>query len=278
LSFFEQLHRSIVDPPFYKEILAASKGFIVRFLLQLLLLTAFLTSVSQVYYMIDEQRGITKRLEAAFPGTEIVDGKLLTSLPTPYVPPAYLILPVLDLLFGVPSVFDNDTDSMLILDTSAVSGYSMKVPAIVMKSENMIVFLNAETSVSVPYKQVLLGNNNLKFTSEHIKAFILKNLFGFLILCFFSNLAQSTFMLVFSISFLAIAAYLFRVERERGIGHYIRAACFAVSPICVGSIMIGLSGVKLYWTWHILIFISTIVMFRAVVATGNNSNKSGDLL
>ena len=194
------------------------------------------------------------------------------------MPPAYLILPVLDLLFGVPSVFYNDNDSMLILDTSAVSGYSMKVPAIVMKSENMIVFLNAETSVSVPYKQVLLGNNNLKFTSEHIKAFILKNLFGFLILCFFSNLAQSTFMLVFSISFLAIAAYLFRVERERGIGHYIRAACFAVSPICVGSIMIGLSGVKLYWTWHILIFISTIVMFRAVVATGNNSNKSGDLL
>jgi hypothetical protein len=278
LSFFEQLHRSIVDPPFYKEILAASKGFIARFLLQLLLFTAFLTSVSQIYYMVDEQRGITKRLETAFPGTEIVDGKLLTSLPTPYVPPAYLILPILDLLFGVPRVFDNDTDSMLILDTSAVSGYSMKVPAIVMKSENMIVFLNAETSVSVPYKQVLLGNNNLKFTSEHIKAFILKNLFSVLILCFFSNLTQSTFMLVFSISFLAIAAYLFRVERERGIEHYIRTACFAVSPICIGSIMIGLSGVKLYWTWHILIFISTIVMFRAVVATGNNSNKSGDLL
>jgi hypothetical protein len=32
------------------------------------------------------------------------------------------------------------------------------------------------------------------------------------------------------------------------------------------------------WTWHVLIFLSTIVMFRAVLASGaGNSEKRGDI-
>jgi hypothetical protein len=54
-------------------------------------------------------------------------------------------------------------------------------------------------------------------------------------------------------------------------------AIFSVTPITIGTILIALSGVKLNWTWHILIFLSTLVMFRAMLISGGiTPGNSGD--
>ncbi|NLG18254.1 MAG: DUF1189 family protein [Fibrobacter sp.] len=276
MSFFKKLHRSIVDPLFYKEVLTADKWFIAGFLFQLLLLTSLLTSLSQVYYMLDDQRGIAKPIEMAFPETKIVNGKLKTALQLPYTPPKYLIMPVFDQLFGVPGI-GSDSDSLLILDTARTAGNSLKVPTVIMGSEKLFMFLSEKTVLQVPYK-ILLGNGKFTFKAEQIRSFFVANLMSITLFFFFASLTQNFFMIFFSVSFLAVAGYLFRVERGRSLGHYLRTACFAVSPICVGSILVGFSGVKLFWTWHILIFISTIVMFRAITASGKPADKSGELL
>ena len=278
MNFFSELHRSITDPVFYKEVLASPKRYIAGFLLKLLLFTTILTGASQTYYLLDSERGIPGRLEAAFPNTQIKDGVLQSENTEPYVPPSYLILPVLDQLFGVPHVFDTDSDSILIVDTDQSHNYSLKVPVILMKSDRLVFLLNAKTSFAVPYRDLLLGQKDLKFTASDIRAFLFGNLFSIFMYCVFSSLVQSLFLLTFSVLFLAVAAYFFRVEKGRSIVHYIKAACFAVSPISVGSVIIGLSGVKLSWTWHILIFISTIVMFRAMVASGTKTKKTEEVL
>ena len=207
MNFFSVLHRSITDPPFYKEVLASSRGYIFSFLVKLVLFTAILTGAAQTWYLFDNERGIPVRLEKAFPQTEIRDGVLYSKEPVPYVPPSYLIVPVLDQLFGVPHIFETDSDSVLIVDTEQKHNYSFKVPVILMKSDRVVFLLNANTSFAVTYRDLLLGQKDLKFTIEGIRAFLVSNLLSVFMYCFFSSLLQNSFLLIFSVLFLAIAAY-----------------------------------------------------------------------
>ena len=276
MNFFLQLHKSITDPPFYKEVLNLPRLSIANFFFKLLMFTALLTALSQTYYLVDSERGIPKLIDAIFPDMEIKNGVLDPKTTTPYIPPSYLVLPVFNQMFGSPHIFDTDSDSILIIDTGDVIDYPIKVPVIMMKSDRIVFYFNAETSFRIPYNNLLFGQKDLLLTAEGIQGFMIKNIISIFLWCFFSNSIQSAMLLIFSTLFLAVAAFIFRVERERKISHYFRTACFAVSPISVGSVLIGISGVKIAWTWHILIFISTIVMFRAIMASATTKDSSGE--
>ena len=123
VAFFLTLHRSIVEPQFYTEILEYRRFQIIVFLIQLLVLISALGALAQCYYLIDSSRGIPARVESAFKGMEIKNGILDPKAQTPIVPATYLVMPVLDQLSGFQNYFSSDNDSMVVIDTAKTRNY-----------------------------------------------------------------------------------------------------------------------------------------------------------
>lgn len=277
MGFFLQLHRSVLDPSFYKEAIAYPRRTVIGFVFGLLFFTVFLTGLSQTYYLIDKQKGISDLFENAFGGMEIRDGVLDPKVATPYFPPAYKIMPILDRFFGTPHLFSGTSDSVIVVDTGAVNSYLLHAPIIVMGADRLSLLFNKQTSFQIPYRNFLFGTERLRFTSDSVRAFLIKNFVTLLIYAWITNFTQYVFLFGFSILFLATAAFIFRIEKEYNLKKYIKIACFSVSPLSIGIILVSISGVKLEWTWHLLIFLSTVIMFRAIVAsTKNSSDDSGE--
>lgn len=268
MRFFSAIHRSITDPQFYTEIVGYSRKQVAGFLVKLLLLMAFVCTIAQFYYLVDSERGIPKQIEAAFGRMEIHNGILDPKVQTPYVPPTYQIIPIFEKLAGFQSYFSSDNDSMLVVDTSATRNYVLKVPAIVMAKDKVIFILNKKNSIEVPYKGVLFGTENLLFNAGAIKQFLYKNYFMITLSIFISTFLQNSITVLFSIFFLAVAAFFFRLEKVSLFSQFLRAAMFAITPMVIGLMLVAISGVKILWGWHLMIFISTIVLFRGVVAIG----------
>ena len=278
MGFFIALHRSIVDPQFYNEILEYRRLRIVGFLFKLLVLISALCALAQCYYLIDSDRGIPARVENAFGGMEIKKGVLDPKGPTPIIPATYLVMPVLDQLSGMQNFFASDNDSMVVIDTAQTRNYVVKVPAILMTKEKVVFVLSKQQSFEIPYKTLLLGAEDLKFSSADITIFLDKKKLVIFFSMFFAGIIQNAITFIFSIFFLALAAYFFRLEKGRTFSKFLRAASYSISPLAVGSVLIAISGVKIIWGWHLLIFICTVVLFRGLVAIGNtvSTDESGE--
>jgi hypothetical protein len=268
VNFFLTIHRSVVEPSFYKEIQEYSGCRIWFYLVQLLLVTSIICALAQSYYLMDSQRGIAPKVESVLKGMEIKNGQLDPGIPTPVVPATYLVVPVLDQLSGFQNFFPSDNDSMIIIDTAKTRNY-VKIPVILMSSDKFILMLNKTQSLEIPYKVFFLGLENFKFTSAEITRFLMSHRIAIFFSMFIACVFQNAITLAFSIFFLAVAAFFFRMEKGNTFARFIRASSFAITPMAIGMMLIALSGVKILWGWHVLIFISTIVIFRGLVASGN---------
>lgn len=243
-----------------------SRKTVAGYFIKLLFFTVLVTGLAQTYYLFDSQRGIPSKIASLFSGMEIKDGVLYPNRSTPYFPPSYQLQPIWEQLLGTAQILGGNTDSMLVIDTSEHGNYPQKA-LYVMKKKELVLMVNDSPFLSKPYEELLHNTGSYKFTPDEIRMTLYKNISGIFISCLTLSFVENIFALIFSIFFLGTAAFIFRVESNTKFFFYLRAACFAVTPIAVGTIIIGLSGVRLYWTWHILIFISTIVMFRAIIAS-----------
>lgn len=277
MKFFESLHRSIVDPQFYREIQDLSFYNVILFFIKSLLFLSLIGAIAQTYYLVDKNRGIAPHIEQAFRGMEIKGGILDPKTPTPIVPPTYQILPVLDKLTGNQNMLSSDNDSMVIVDTASVRNYVTKVPAVILSLDKAHLILNKNQQFDIPYTALVGGNGSIQFTHNEIRAFLIKRTPVILLSIFLINIVQNLITLLFSVIFLATAAFLFRMERGSQFSKFLKAAFFAITPVIVGIALISISGVKMLWGWHILIFVSTIVLFRGLLASSTTtSNDSGE--
>jgi hypothetical protein len=275
LKFFNFVHRSIFDSSFYKEVASFSRKTVVLYFIKLLFFTVLITGLAHTYYLLHPQRGISSKIELLFSGMEINEGVLIPNRETPYFPPSYLMNPVIEQFTGSANVLNNSIDSLLVIDTLESSTLSPKIPYVLKKDRVMLRYNNVV--FNIPYRDFLKDIKHFRFTSGEIRQLLGQNLEFLLTSCLTVSFFSNFFLLIFSIFFLGIAAFIFRVERGKKFLFYIRNACFAVTPIAVGTILIGLSGVKLAWTWHVLIFISTVVMFRAIVALTKPANDNREI-
>lgn len=263
MGFFVQLHRSVVDPSFYIEVLAYPVRKIAGFLIFLVFFTAFVSGIAQTYYLFDKKTAFPEQIEAVFKGIEIKNGILSSSMPTPYYP-------------ALNQYFENGSDSTVVIDTAIGKSYLNRAPIMIMQSNRIVFAFTPKKAIQIPYK-TFLGVENFKFTADYIRAFLARNFIQFLFYIWIISLAQNAIFLAFSVLFLTLAAFIFRIEKRYSLKDYLKVACFAVSAVSIGTILVAISGVKFQWTWHLFIFISTIIMFRAIVATTRNSNDdSGD--
>lgn len=278
MSFFLQLHRSIVDPSFYRDVLDFSGIKVAGFFFRLIFFAALLCGIANTYYLLDQDKGLPARLEALFPGMEIKDGNLIPNQPVPYSPPSYLIAPVLDLLLSSSHFFDSMPESFIIVDTSASPVLpKSQIPSVLMSSKALVLQPHTPSALRLPYKWLLGKSTYFIFTAKAIRSFLLKNLLSLLFnACIWAAMTELS-MLIFSVFFLSFAAYIFRIDRTLGFGKYFKMACFVVAPIAVGSCLVAISGVKLPWTWHVLLFIATIGMFRAVLAVSSLTKVDNEL-
>jgi hypothetical protein len=277
LNFFLAIHRSIFDLQFYKDARIFKKRYIFAFFIQQAFFTAFIAAAAQVYYLTDPQRGIVDNVVKVFNGMEIRKGILYPGRDVPYVLPSQNAIPLLERFAGFPLLLDRSEDSLFIIDTNSQLNYSIKLPVFMLRADRMEIIVRSDFKKDVPYSKLLPNPDQIFFTKPFITEYIHRYSLMFFIQLFMTNLFISGLLLSFSIIFLSMAAYFFRVDRSRAFKQHLKVAFFAVTPITVGSVLTAISGVTLSWTWHVLVFLSTIVMFRAMLATGTvTSRNSGE--
>ncbi|MFP4162353.1 MAG: DUF1189 family protein [Chitinispirillaceae bacterium] len=267
MRFLSELHRSIFDPAFYWEVLHFKKTRIVFFIVKLLIFTSLLSGLAKTYYLTHPQRGISAQVEALFSGIEIENGRLYVNRAVPYVAPKELVASVMDRLVGVPNLFQQLPDTFLVVDTRADSEWRIESnPQIIMRNESVLVDMKTSQAV-IPYEQILGGKKDFAFTASKIQDFFNSYFSGLVVHFVFWNLFFGASSVVLSVFFLSLAAYLFRADKLKRFSHFLKLACFSISPILVGTSLVALSGVRAEWTWHFFIIISTVVMFRAMAYT-----------
>jgi hypothetical protein len=269
--FFSDLHRSIFDPSFYREVLTRSRRRVVLFMLKMLVFTALILCISSTYYITHSERGIAPLVSALFGDMEIRDGFLKTDLPQPYEVSGDALAVLFNRLMGHSRFFGRVPDNFLVVDTRAhsVSGDGAAAPNVIL-GESAVAF--PEMRMEMPYKSLVAGGN-FEFTAASVQAFLNKNTVLFLLHFFFVGLFFGAFTLLLSVFFLSLASYIFSTDRAKGYRHFVKLACFAISPVMLGNALVAASGVNAEWTWHLFIIISTIIMFRAMVNTSGKTSE-----
>lgn len=273
MSLFSDLHSSIFSARFYGSIAEKSAGEAVRFFILVCIGTAIISGAAHTYFSFDRKTGIAVQVSAMLNGMEFKNGSLDPHTVSPYIPGTMHLEKLLNTLFCMPRFFTELPDSFFIVDTSK-SALSRRSPRTQILMGERCLYVNPGTPVSftVPYSLVMQGKDFV-VTEESVRALLKK----YLVVVASNFFAQTGFVntLVFllSIVFLTFAAYIFRLERARKFGNFLKIACFAASPVYVGTNFVALSGTTFFWTWHVLILISTFVMFRGVMASQKNMGR-----
>lgn len=278
MNFFLAIHRSIFDLQFYKDPRIFKKWYLILFFLKQALLTAFIAAAAQVYYLTDPQLGIVDDIVKVFSGMELKKGVLNPGRELPYIPSLRSVEPILAQFMGFPLLLEGTEDSLFIIDTNSSINYSIKVPVLLLRADHFEFVVNKNWIISAPYTKLLPNTDYIIFTTQAITDYIHKYSLFFFLQFIMPKLFITVLLLTFSVLFLSIAAFFFRVDRTKTFLQHFKVAVFAVTPITIGSVLTSISGVKVNWTWHILIFLSTIVMFRAMLASGaDKSSTHGDI-
>ncbi len=279
MKFFSDLHQAIFEPLFYVEVCSATRMRIAGFLLRLFVLSVLISTVFKVYYILDDDRGVAQPLSVIFSDMEIRNGELIPNRSLPYVPPANLISEVLERMAGFNGLAPAVGDTFLVVDTLVHNWEGKRRPSVVMGSHHLTLQPSTDFERRIAYETLAGDTEHFIFNQSMLQKLLLEIIpilfFNALIWCM-----VFTFMImVTSIFFLGLAAYLFRFDRARSLWQFFKIACFASSPVVLGNTIVSISGVKIDLLWHVFIFISSIVMFRAITATQiklKNSEKDSE--
>ncbi|KMQ51692.1 hypothetical protein CHISP_1449 [Chitinispirillum alkaliphilum] len=258
------------------EVLSTSRAHVFAFLVKLFILSVLVSGIFKTYYIIDAERGISKPLAIMFSGMEIKEGVLIPNRPVPYVPPRNLVRIVYDRTVGLNFMGANFPDTFLVVDTENTSWEGNRKPSILMNKNSVVFMPYTESQIEFPYELIMNGVENFSFEPEETRSLLT----GKIRVLFFNQVILSgvfsLIMIITSVFFLGIAAFLFRLDKSRALRGYLKIACYACSPVVVGNIMMVASGVKIDWVWHVFIFISSIIMFRAMVAIQRTESENRD--
>jgi hypothetical protein len=278
LNFFLQIHRSVFDPSFYRTVAVLPGRQVVLFIVKLLLFTTVITGMAHTLYLFDASRGIAQPIEAALGGMEIKNGELYPNRPLPCELQPMAMAALFSRLFGSPA----DVVPVVTVDTLVTPARpATPVPGdassrIILQSKGISLCLPSAPPFLFSYKNILLGSDTFVFSAAEIEHFLLKNVLAFFAFYFFFDGLRCAGLVFFSICILALAPYIFRIERDRKITHFLSIAGFASSPIPIGFMFIALSGAAVPSAWEFLIIAATLVMFRAMMSVmGASGGKAG---
>jgi hypothetical protein len=274
LHFFTLVHKSIVSGRFYTEISGMRPWHAVRFVVIASVLATCVAGVSRAWYALDPVTGIAAEVSALLNGMEFKDGSLDPRRPTPFVPGTQHLSNLLGIVFAMPQAFDGLPDSVLVVDTSA--GASKKAGAatrFLLTSKSLIVNPSTKVSMQQSYSNFFTVKN-LVMEEPLLRALIKKHIVRVTLFFMMWNGIVTVPVFLLSIVFLTFAAYIFRLDRSKNILYFLKMACFAATPVYVGTALAAVAGSTLPWSWHAFILVATFVMFRGVTAAARDADQS----
>ena len=275
MNFFLQIHRSIFDQAFYREAPSLGRRAVFLFVIKLVLIASGISALAHTCYVFSASRGTAGAIAAAMKGIEIKDGRLKSDRPLPYEIPARDLNLIYSRFITIPATIDTQQTPRFIVDTSA-NAPARTVPSIIMRSTDVAFYPATGAPQLVPYyKKSWYGPANLQFTESGTRAILKKAVVWiFLINLLWDGLCCAALVL-FCICMLGLAAYIFRVERGRNSAYFFRIAGFAITPIPIGMVIIALSDVNIPGSWHFLVVLSVVVMFRALTVGMRDRKRCG---
>jgi hypothetical protein len=275
VSLLRQVHRSIFDLALYREIPELGRRAIFLYVLKLVLVASVISAVAHTGYVFSAKRGTAAAIAAAMKGIAIKDGRLVSDRLLPYEIPSDELTAIYRCFLPVPATIDSLETPRFIVDTSANQPLRT-IPSIIMRSTDMAFYSAPGEPQLFPYfKKSWYGPLNVDFTESRIKEVLKKTVvFIFLINLTWDGLSCAG-LVAFCICMLGLAAYIFRSDRSRGVAYYLGIAGFAITPIPVGMVVVALSDVNIPGSWHFLVIMSVVVMFRALIATTKPPMEAG---
>jgi hypothetical protein len=277
LNFFALVHKSIFSGRFYAGIAGMRVGQIVRYVAIATALASCIAGVSRTWYALRPATGIAAEVSALLDGMELKNGTLDPHRPTPFVPGIRHLANLLGLVFAVPQAFDALPDSILVVDTSAGAQQGAGAGIrFLLTSTSFIVNPSAKVPLQQPYRTIINGGN-LVIEEKTVRALLEKHIVRVAVFFILWTGIVTAPVFLLSIAFLSFAAYIFRLDRSKNTLYFLKIACFAASPVYVGTALAALSGAAVPWVWHAFILVSMFVMFRGVSAAAKNTDQSRNL-
>jgi hypothetical protein len=212
------------------------------------------------------EKGIPASLAALFASVVIEGGQLKPDREGPYIPASMHSRELFSSLINTPSTYQFLPDSFVVVDTGGVLKVAPGSSVWVLMARNeLVLYPNSAFPLRVPYTR-LVGNGHFTFTKQAIRTFLLANAAVISFYFIMQDGLITVAMLIFSIFFVAVAAYIFKTERTVRFRRYLKLACFASTPVFFGLCMNAMAGTRIQYVWHVFAFLSTIVMYRAVKA------------
>jgi len=270
LNIFATIHKSIFSGEFYEGIPAMPGRKALQFLLVICLSTAIICGFSHLYYALDPEAGLAAETAGSLGGIEITNGVLNPHRTVPYIPDNLRVSRMFELLFCLPRSSALVPDSFVVVDTSAKSSAHLGPNTMfLLTARRLIVNPGSQHSYGKSYTD-LLGKLHVIAEKGSIQKVLLHRV-GFLALfyCVWTGVSNAVVYLL-SIAFLSLAAYIFRLERSRGLADFLKMACFAGSPVYVGTNIVALSGTSISWTWQVTYFAFNILSCSEAFATSRN--------
>ncbi|MFW6221601.1 MAG: DUF1189 family protein [Fibrobacterota bacterium] len=281
MNFFKQIHESIVSPFFYRKIISFSGMKVLWYVVRLIILTALVEGAVHTWQAFDTETGLPYLFSRVLQGVSLRNGELVSETDDLYTPPGNYVRDLVAFLGAVPMEYVNVGDSSLVVDTRAQSRKGPNPNRNTIRlMRRRVEFSNGAGTIPIEYTDLFGDKGQIYFTSEEIESFLESNIVAVSFFFIISHMLKSGRDILFALFFLAIAAYIFRNGR-RDLVYSVKIASFAISSIAVANILEALSMTSMAWTGQAALIISSVVLFRAIRATGVNpdevsANNSGE--
>lgn len=265
MNFFLQIHRSIVDPSFYSEVIILPAKRRLAFLVKLVIITALILTFTHTWRVVEHKKGLPAILPALFPYMQITSNGMSPNRKTPYTVNTVYIADFMSTFTNFPMSSFEISDSAVVVDGRS---------NIVIDKNSSILFLLAADIIhvsfkpdiyfTIPYSLFVSEKEVMTFSKEGISEYLKQRLLKLSINFFIQHLVTFGSNIMISIFFLSFAAYIFRTRQIRGFKTFLKLASFAITPVAIEKIFVALSGARIVGVWHVSIFISVFIIYRAI--------------
>lgn len=280
MTFFLQIHRSIVDPSFYVEVIALPPKKIAIFLIKLISITVLIVAFTCTWRVMNPRTGLPAVLPALFPDMEISVAGMVPNKKTPYVVNPLYIADFIALFSSVPLSYLEISDSVLVVDNRSDIRIGEKSSIrFLFAADRIHVKLNPEIYFTIPYSFIASEKETVTFTREGIGKYIGRRKVSVFINFCLQHLITFGLNIIVGVFFLSFAAFIFKARYRNTFKVYLKLSVFAITPLALETIIVTISGVKFVWIWHVALFVSVFILYRGMgyIAMQNRTKSSEEL-
>jgi hypothetical protein len=152
----------------------------------------------------------------------------------------------------------------MVVDTSATPVRPASANSILLTSREAVLTSELIRPVKISYEIIIPKAGEFRFSIDNVNQLLKSYRTGIAFnFCILQGIMNSGIFFL-SISFLTLAAYIFRTQREQKIAFFLKLSCFAATPVFLGVNLFSLGGVEVGQWWYLFLMVSVFILFRGV--------------